>query len=72
MTSLYIFPRNFDEAHVKYHVELIDDSAIQESTEYFESVKRTGNALVKKFDAWLQSVEFRLQEELDLFISRHP
>ena len=25
MTSLYIFPRNFDEAHVKYHVELIDD-----------------------------------------------
>lgn len=71
MTSLYVLPRNFDEAHVKYH-ELIDDSAIQESTEYFESVKRTGNALVKKFDAWLQSVKFKLQEELDLFISRHP
>ena len=46
--------RNFNEAHDKYHAELIDESAIQESIEYFESVKRVGTSVFKSFDAWLQ------------------
>ena len=29
---------NFNEAHDKYHAELIDESAIRDSIEYFESV----------------------------------
>lgn len=66
--ELEIALRNFNEAH-KYHAELIDDNAIQESVEYFESVKRMGTALIQTFDAWLKSVEFKLQEELDLAIS---
>ena len=63
--------RNFNEAH-KYDAELIDDSAIQESVEYFESVKRMGTALIQTFDAWLKSVEFKLQEELDIAIGIRP
>ena len=63
---------NFNEAHDKYHVELIDESAIWDSTEYFESVKRVGTTVFQSFDAWLQSAEFKLQEELDLAISLHP
>ena len=43
--------RNFNEAHDKYHAELIDDNAIQESVEYFESVKRMGTALIQTFNA---------------------
>ncbi|PFX28501.1 hypothetical protein AWC38_SpisGene6805 [Stylophora pistillata] len=64
--------RNFYEAHDKYHAELIDGSAIRDSIEYFESVKRVGTAVFQSFDAWLQSAEFKLQEELDLAISLHP
>ena len=64
--------KNFNEAHDKYHAELIDDSAIQDSIEYFESVKRMGTALIQTFNVWLKSVEFKLQEELDLAISLRP
>ena len=64
--------KKFNEAHDKYHAELIDDSAIQNSIEYFESVKRMGTALIQTFDVWLKSVEFKLQEELDLAISLRP
>ena len=64
--------KTFNEAHDKYHAELIDDSAIQDSIEYFESVKRMGTALIQTFDVWLKSVEFKLQEELDLAISLRP
>ncbi|PFX14075.1 hypothetical protein AWC38_SpisGene21798 [Stylophora pistillata] len=64
--------RNFYEAHDKYHAELIDGSAFRDSIEYFESVKRVGTAVFQSFDAWLQSAEFKLQEELDLAISLHP
>ena len=46
--------RNFNEAHDKYHAELIDESAIQESIEYFESVKRVGTSVFKSFVGWLQ------------------
>ena len=62
--------RNFKEAHDKYHAELIDESAIQDSIEYFESVKCVGTSM--SFDAWLQSAEFKLLGELDLAISLHP
>ena len=64
--------KNFNEAHDKYHAELIDDGAIQDSIEYFESVKRMGTALIQTFDVWLKSVEFKLQEELDLAIRLRP
>ena len=63
---------NFNEAHDKYHTELIDESAIRDSIEYFESVKRVGTSVFKSFDAWLQSAEFKLHGELDLAISLHP
>ena len=63
---------NFNEAHDKYHAELIDESAIRDSIEYFESMKRVGTSVFKSFDAWLQSAEFKLQGELDLAISLHP
>ena len=56
---------NFNEAHYKYHAELIDESAIQDSIEYFESVRRVGTSVFKSFDAWLQSAEFKLQGELE-------
>ena len=39
---------------------------------YFESVKRMGTAVFQSFDSWLQSAQFKLQEELDLAISLHP
>ncbi|PFX14233.1 hypothetical protein AWC38_SpisGene21625 [Stylophora pistillata] len=64
--------RNFYEAHDKYHAELIDGSAIPDSIEYFESVKRVGTAVFQSFYTWSQSAEFKLQEELDLAISLHP
>ena len=64
--------RNFNEAHDKYHVELTDESAIRDSIEYFESVKRMGTAVFQAFDSWLQSAQFKLQDELDLAISLHP
>ena len=72
VAELELALRNFKEAHDKYHVELIDATAVQESIEYFESVKRMGTALIQTFDVWLQSVEFKLQEKLDLAISLHP
>ena len=62
---------NFNKAHDKYHAELIDESAIRDSIEYFESLKRVGTTVFQSFDAWLQSAEFKLQE-LDLAISLHP
>ena len=60
--------------HMTYQhpAELTDESAIRDSIEYFESVKRMGTAVFKLFDAWLQSAQFKLQEELDLAISLHP
>ena len=70
--ELELAMRNFNEAHDKYHAELIDESAIRDSIEYFESVKREGTSVFKSFDAWLQSAEFKLQGELDLAISLHP
>ena len=70
--ELELAMRNFNEAHDKYHAELIDESAIRDSTEYFESVKRVGTSVFKSFDAWLQSAEFKLQGEFDLAISLHP
>ena len=35
-------------------------------------MKRRGTALIQTFDVWLQSVEFKLQEKLDLAINLHP
>ena len=64
--------RNFYEAHDKYHAVLIDDNDIQDSIEYFESVKHVGTALIQTFDVWFKSVQSKLQEELDLAISLHP
>ena len=45
--------RNFNEAHDKYHAELIDESAIRNSIKYFESVKCVETGVFKSFDAWL-------------------
>lgn len=64
--------RNFYEAHDKYHAVLIDDNDIQDSIEYFRTVKYMGAAVMQTFDMWLKSVELKLQEELDLAISLHP
>ena len=58
--------RNFNEAHDKYHAELSDESAIRDSIEYFESVKRIETAVFQSFDAWLQSAPCKLQEELNV------
>ena len=58
--------RNFNEAHDKYYAELSDESAIRDSIEYFESVKRIGTAVFQSFDAWLQSAPCKLQEELNV------
>ena len=70
--DLEVAIRHFNEAHDKYHAELTDESAIRDSIEYFESVKRMGTAVFQSFDVWLQSAQFKLQEELDLAISLHP
>ena len=70
--DLEVAMRHFNEAHDKYHAELTDESAIRDSIEYFESVKRMGTAVFQSFDVWLQSAQFKLQEELDLAISLHP
>ena len=70
--DLELAMRNFNEAHDKYHAELTNESAIRDSIEYFESVKRMGTAVFQSFDAWLQSAQFKLQEELDPAISLHP
>ena len=70
--DLEVAMRHFNEAHDKYHAELTDESAIRDSIEYFESVKRMGIAVFQSFDVWLQSAQFKLQEELDLAISLHP
>ena len=56
--------KHFKEAHhMVSMVQLIDESAILDSTEYFESVNRMGTALIQ-FDVRLKSVEFKLQEKL--------
>lgn len=60
-----------DAHHMVSMVQLIDESAILDSTEYFESVNRMGTALIQ-FDVRLKSVEFKLQEKLDLAISLQP
>ena len=70
--DLELAMRNFNEAHDKYHAELTNESAIRDSIEYFESVKCMGTAVFQSFDAWLQSAQFKLQEELDPAISLHP
>ena len=70
--DLELAMRNFNEAHDKYHVELTDEIAIRDSIEYFESVKCMGTVVFQSFDSWLQSAQFKLQEELDLAISLHP
>lgn len=70
--DLEVAMRHFNEAHDKYHAELTDESAIRDSIEYFESVKRMGTAVFQSFEVWLQSAQFKLQEELDLAISLHP
>ena len=54
LLELELAMRNFNEAHDKYHTELIDESAIRDSIEYFESVKHVGTSMFKSFDAWLQ------------------
>ena len=64
--------RHFYEAHDKYHAVLIDDNDIQDSIEYFKTVKHMGAAVMQTFDMWFKSVELKLQEELDLAISLHP
>ena len=64
--------RNFYEAHDTYHAVLIDDNDIQDSIEYFKTVKHMGAAVMQTFDMWFKSVELKLQEELDLAISLHP
>ena len=51
---------------------LTDESAIRDSIEYFESVKRMGTAVFQAFDSWLQSAQFKLQDKLYLAISLHP
>ena len=63
--DLELAKRHFNEAHDKYHAELT-------VSEYFESVKRMGTAVFQLFNAWLRSAQFKLQEELDLAMSRHP
>ena len=62
----------FCEAHEKYHAVSIDDNDIQDSIEYFRTVKHMEAAVMQTFDMWLKSVELKLQEELDLAISLHP
>ena len=51
---------------------LIDDNDIQDSIEYFRTVKHMGAAVMQTFDMWLKSVELKLQGELDLAICLHP
>ena len=70
--ELELAMRNFNEAHDRYHAEFIDESAIRDLIDYFESVKRAGTSVFKSFDVWLQSAQFKLEGELDLAISLHP
>ena len=49
--ELELAMRNFNDAHDKCHAELIHESAIQNSTEYFESVKCVGTTVFQSFDA---------------------
>ena len=70
--ELQLAIRNFYEAQDKYHAVLIDDNDIQDSIEYFRSVKHMGTAVNQTFEVWFILVKLKLQEELALAISLHP
>ena len=55
--------RDFNCAHNKYHAELVNETDILDSNEYFPSVQRMVSATVGEMDQWLQSAQSRIEDE---------
>ena len=64
--------RDFNCAHNKYHAELVNETNILDSNEYFASVQRVVSETVGELDQWLQSAQSRIEDELAVSISLRP
>ena len=64
--------RDFNCAHNKYHVELVNETDILDSNEYFASVQHIVSVTIGQMDQWLQSAQSRIEDELAVLISLRP
>ena len=64
--------RDSNCAHNKYHVELVNETDILDSNEYFASVHHMVLVTIGQMDQWLQSAQSRIEDELAVSISLRP
>ena len=64
--------RDFNRAHNKYHVKLVNETDILDFNDYFASVQRMVSETIREMDQWLQSAQSRIEDELAVSISLRP
>ena len=64
--------RDFNCAHNKYHAELVNETDILDSNEYFASVHCMVSETVGEMDQWLRSAQSRIEDEVAVSISLRP